>query len=350
MLIYIFLLIYVLFLWLVLKGKGEKRKLAFLISTFSAMFIIQALRAQTVGVDVKEYCNYFYQMHMDVGHKMTHGYVDLEPGYLLINKLVLKVGVFPQLLLAVCSFIILCNVAIFIYKNSDDVYISTFLFLTMNHFFTSMTSIRQYLALSIALHAVTFFRKRKPILLLVALGIAASFHKSVLIFGIMLILLYYLKPERKSCILVIAGCIGCFSMIQVIFPLLIRLVPKYLYLLKNTDGVGIGKLRLLYIILEIIIIIYILVAKRRYQDITFLSVNMLMVGILIGLLQRSIPHIWRMGYYFDFFLVMIIPQIIRKLSNKRQILNSVVIVAGSMLYIYLLITDGAEVVPYAVFR
>lgn len=354
--IYILLYLYIILLSAVFyntaaTSMGKKLFLGF---AFIPMFLIQALRGYTIGVDTEGYINHYHIIGNMGWNSLDFTYNGFEPGYILLNKVVAFLsGNSATIFLTVVSGIIMVGFSIFIYYNSSNVMLSTMLFLALNHFFTSMVSLRQYIAIAILINSFYFFRKRRLGMMLLLCATSFLFHKSSIIFSALILGLYFIKLTRYKILLLIGieltGAV-CFPSL---LALALRILPKYNYyfiFIQNfMESMGIGKIRIIYLFLEIALIGIILVVKKYgNRDFYALAIITSVAAVSI-LLQGKIPLLWRLAYYFEVYLIIFIPNIFYKKTSNSYLYKISILFAITIFYAYLLWTNAAEIVPYRTF-
>lgn len=316
---------------------------------FSCMFLIATLRAETVAADTSAYISIFRNIR-STPWKLLGDIFQYEKGYVVLNKIV-SVLFSERVLLMLVSGVIYFGCAFVFLKESKNVYLSTILFMGFNHFFTSMSSLRQYIALIFLLLAYISFYNRRTIKSFFFMFLAFEFHQTSIIFSLCIIALMILGTCKKSLcgILLLESIIIFFY--RPILLIFVKIFPKYSYYLTPymfDNETGIGEIRLCFIILEILLIVLVLIKKElRTKKNIILSV-LLSCGVSIGILQKNIPYIWRLTIYFDFILLLLIPEIIEGSKKHKIILYSIVNVLSISYFIYLL-HNNLGVIPYKIY-
>lgn len=353
MLPYLVLWIWVLVIgaWQLNKKEGDSRKKRFLVFSFFGMFLLQACRSIYVGADGLVYRSWFLiikNMRWDMLSQFQYG--DVEDGWLWLNKSVSALGGSYQALLVVVSLIILVNVAIFIYYNSKDVLLSVTLFMGLGHFLTSMSSLRQYMAMGFVLNVYTAMSRKKRILALVLAVIAMLFHSSSLIISAFIIILMSIKIRDKNRSLFFGGLIaiggiGTFIAVNnmgLIYSFVQRYFSKYLYYVGiEMQNSGRGWLDIIYLVIDILLILFIILKGRK--DYALLHEGLfIMIAASIIVLQKYIDHLWRLGFYFNIFMILVVPHIYAqyiKENNGKYITKGIIIFCAISIYIYILLTS-----------
>lgn len=360
---------------------------------FTVLTLVAALRVD-VGND---YGNYVVTAH----EIFQRGYVVTEPGFNLVVRVLYTLSGKEDhiLMFAVFGAAI---VAIFLKSMldlSDSFFMSVCLFMTLGVYFRSFNTVRYYLVLAVTLYSLKYvvvIRKwvcdrsvanvgpagvtaagisaadknnvgdyspvidivgRKELLqaickFLILIGVAATFHKSVLIviplYGLCII------PWKKWTVAVLAimGAISLFLHNQ-IFELALKLYPSY----RNTIYIETE-----HTILEnwqviarcvLVIVLAIYCGREALKDCEdnklYLQMNIL--AVIIYVCGYYLPLITRVGYYLITSQLILIPNIIMSVSDKIKRRRIIAIVAVLVLcyFAYFLLTAGkvgVHVLPY----
>lgn len=106
----------------------------------------------------------------------------IEPGYYVLDQVVVGVGGGPELVYALASAIFLGFTYRFIIEQSPKIPLSLILLFLSDIFMFSLSGIRQAVATAIAFYALKYVTRRQVLPFLAYMALAASFHVSVLIF------------------------------------------------------------------------------------------------------------------------------------------------------------------------
>ena len=129
-----------------------------------------------------------------------------EQGYALLNVLVGYISANRYIFLLIISIITFASLFHHIKNYTKYPHLSFFILFCLFYFFT-FTYLRQVLAACISWYSIPFAVKRKPIQFFLIVALAASFHNSALLFG----LIYFISNKR-------------FSKQQIIFSLIASLL------------------------------------------------------------------------------------------------------------------------------
>lgn len=350
MTIYIVLIILIILINLIIGQENKKRKKLSVVLTFLLIFLIQALRDKTVGVDLLPYENFFNIISRHtIKENITNNYVSLEIGYIIFNNLILLFTKDFQWFIIITSFIINAIMAWFIYKYSKNVLSTILLYIGLGLFIFSFSGIRQMLAISVCLIAFDFLRKRKYIPWLVCIVIAFSFHKSALVMILSLPLSFIkIKPKHLSIILPIMAIISIWGKSVAIFVVQ-RFLPSYSEYISGSSTFG-----MLGIFLAITYCLC-LVASYRDEDnnIVHLVRNLALAAAFMQLFGNISPVTGRITFYFVPFLSILIPYSVSKVSSDKKTRDIINLIYCSFtlfaLFVPSMLSGYLNLVPYKFF-
>ncbi len=169
-----------------------KNKLFFVCLASLQLFLILALRANDLGPDLTAYQEMYYyigslswdnlcsRLHFFSTAELAIG-MGIESGYVLFNWLVYSLGFSYHGFLVICALITIAPVGWFIKKYSKNPSLSFLVYVSTNLFFYNFGILRQSLAISILLCAVTFILKRQLLVSLLFVLLAFTFHRAAIL-------------------------------------------------------------------------------------------------------------------------------------------------------------------------
>ena len=315
------------------------------------------MRGENVGWDTSEYINIY--------NLTANGIIlpRIEPLYVLLMQLCLKLSSNSQVLFAVSSAIVYTGIGFFILNNMPDgesAFWPVFLFIVLGELFNTMNLLRQSLAIAFGCNIYTILNRRgvnwKTIAVSVVLTyISFEFHRTGILCAL-IIIPFLVRINRKLVCVFFAAAIGTF----LLYPVLIRIVlifyPSYGWYLQSMWGsAATPRFYLIIAAIELLItgltIAYIDHQcngnQRLYRLLVFA-----MYSFALILLQFRIFLAVRIGYYFELFLILLIPEFIHRLSDLRTNIMAKM-TAFSMGWIYFLYilsgTHSKGCVPYLFF-
>lgn len=223
-----------------------------------------------------------------------------------------------------------------VYDLSEWAWLSLFLLLANGFYFSSFTSVRYYLALSVALFALKYVIYDKPVKFTVAILLAAVlFHKSVLI---VLVLYYVAKIDFKKWMIPIIGVL-CASML--VFREFFRKVVFVFYPYYENSYLDDYKISYVNILKAAAVLILCLIyykpaIKGNVKNKILFNLNI--IALIVFTCLWYIPETSRIGYYFSATNIFLIPAVLKRIENKaqRRFFTAVVTAAYAVYFILFL--------------
>lgn len=330
----------------------NKKRLVVLVAT--QIFLILALRADTLGVDLENYKQY-YEFYRTLpfseiirGFRLVGGSTHdfgVESGYVLFNWLIGKTGASFHTFLVVYAAIVVGSVSLFIYRYCENPALGFATFISLGAFVSFFGILRQSLGLAILLMAIPSLVRRKFWRYLFWVILAGLFHQSLFI----AILLYFfakLKANRALYVSVI-----CASLIiplltpviynKVIFPLLEKLGRYYFITEFEWNN--------MFAVMLALALIFMLFFKNSEQEDNSLQCAFLM-ALPLQALAFHIPIFSRLANaVFLNFSCAVLPNMLSRICGKNQRFqaNTVAYIGLFAFYAYTMI--DSVLVPYLPF-
>ena len=217
----------------------NRKWLIFLIST--QMFLILALRAETIGVDLDNYSTYFY-------YYQNYSFLDIlksfrfikssaipwghESGFVLLSWFVGKLGLEFHALMVVVAAISIAGIGSFVYRYAEDVTLSYMCVVALGVFNTLFGILRQSCGLAIFFAALPALKRRNAKIYFSCVIAATLFH---VVFLTMIPLWFLAKIKmNRSWAAIVAG--GSMAM-TLVFPILLKFILDP-FLVKLGRGYG----------------------------------------------------------------------------------------------------------------
>lgn len=362
-------------------NRNNFRKKQFVFVVFGIMTLISALRASTIGIDLDLHYAKNYELISSVNWSDIPIFATLkqyELGYCYFTKLLTYISSNVQFYIIITSIIIYGLHGYFFYKKSEDVILSSSLFMFFCLFYMYMNIIRQAVAVSILLLAYLIFSESKKkvhnyVVFVLLVILASVFHSSAI-----LCLVYLLFDKLKFTKIHMLLGIVVTALIYVGYSSVYKLVLSILggndkyssYLDSEKYGVGhMNSQSIYYVIITLgafLLGYYILVwkdktshklfAKQEYKVKSNESFMLYMsfIAFACRLLIFKMSIISRFTFYFIPFVLILYPYAISKFKRRsnRIILN--LTVYGVCLFYFMWVTlSNADtlygVVPYEFF-
>lgn len=278
-------------------------------SIFFLLFAVSACRI-AVGNDYWVYRSDFLLIQQN-------RHVSFEPGFVLVVKLLQSMLDFDQYL-PIFGFFSFFTVLFFVrglYDQSEQFCYSLYLLLTAGYYFSSLNSVRYYLVLSIAMFSVKYVLTDEWLKFVLWIGLAACFHKSVLV----VIPLYFLASRNWKKWHMLLLLLGCASL--VVFQDLYRKIIFYFYPFYEGSMFDTGETSLTNVARCAAVFIFSLIYyKSTIQDDKknkfYFYCNL--GALVLYVFGSFIPEISRIGYYLNITNIFLIPGIIVKIEDKKQ--------------------------------
>lgn len=358
MTVHIALLIYTSFVGAFIYRKRpytKDKKKSFLFLTFLAIWLIQALRGESVGLDTDQYTLAFI--------RVRYGRYSGRWEFLfsLLMKILSKSFESPQILFIISSFLIISGIFIFIYYNVDDwktAFWPVFLFIVLTQYFSTMNLIRQSLAMAVGCNVYTVLRrnqsKNRFIISAVLIALATLFHSSGLVCAL-LVLPFVITIKRKTIVVGTFVTLGILNLFPYVLRGFLMILPRYSrYIGGRLDTAGSSGVYNLIGLIEFLIIVFCLLCfdpeKEENKEVYRLSFVILFSLALI-IMQRRISLAMRLGYYFELFLILLIPEFVQRWNVRLRLpLKMGIYLLGWAYFIYQMTVSSARgCVPYVFF-
>lgn len=312
---------------------------------FVLLFAVSSLRLN-VGND---YLNYVELMHL----AYSRAYVPTEVGFNVLARVIYFLCGFENyvLIFAIFAFATIYFFMKAMYEQSKWFTMSIVMFMLLGYYFQSLSTVRYYLALSIALYSVKYVINRDwPRFVLVTL-MGSLFHKSLL-----LILLLYIVAQLnwKRWMYVGLGILGvsCLFLKDYYLKIIIMLYPSY----KDTEylegGTSIVNIVRCVVILALSLWLYKDAIRDSRRNRFYFICNIM--ALVLYVFGSFIPVISRVGYYMTVTHLLFVPSLIMEIKDdtRKKALTACTIIACVMyfaLYMRGAANDGIRILPYQTF-
>ncbi len=335
---YVFMMVFwlVIYYYLLYQTKGisenriETRKKFFVFFAGLALLVIMGLRHEYVGVDTSTYLQLFHMSDLYEWKELFTiskgtSFMDLldeERGFWLVCKVLRTLHVSDQMFLFLYAMAVTCMVSSCIKKYSKNPFWGFYLMATLGFFTMGMSGIRQTLAACILLYGIDCMIQRKPIKYILLVLLATSFHQS----AIFCIIFYFFRNVRinKANGLILA----ILSVTSILLRSFFTSILNYFIPQKFENLYGLNNTR--YIVNPMVIAVAVLIplfclffwekskTKTEFQkqvcSICFLGS---FCNVVITALSISSLMIGRMSYYFVFYNVILLGNIISDIEDRN---------------------------------
>lgn len=323
--IYLFLFLADTLCVMVFKNDKEKQKKMYCFIAFMLIFLLFALRHQSMGIDL----GYF-------GHKMGYlssfdelntyswkeifemeSWLNYEKGYIVLNKLIGSIYNNRQFFLGAIAFISLVPVFLYIRKKSTLPFLSVVIYMGLPVFMMQFSGLRQNIAIAITVFSMRYVEEKKIIPFILAIWIATFFHKTAIIF-LVAYPMYYIRLNDLWKLLCTLFIPFVYFLRQPLFEILSRLFKEEAAV-KDT-----GALTLFLVFIAVYI--YLIFFNKKSDKNQNGMINLFYLACLCQAFGGVYDTAMRVGYYFMPYLAIAIPNTITKNKDRQEYQTNYILV------------------------
>ena len=266
----------------------------------------------------------YRKMYQEIGSNVDmifNNKYSIEIGFSALLFLMNKISSDSQLLLIITSVIINALNIKTIYKYSEDVTLSLFLYFALIYMGT-MNGIRQSLAASVFILAFPWIEKRKTIRIIILIIILSTIHQTILI----LIPYYFLVRGKKLNIgilsLLVLAIVSLFATTQVYDFIKILLFKSEYSSYLDIQNNGMGAIRLMVEMVPCVLsLLYYKLIKSKKQNIKKnieILTNFSFVNLANYIFAIKMVFFARISIYLSIFNIILIPILINRIFVKKD--------------------------------
>lgn len=329
---------------IVKKGNAKKQNdIQHLIILAMALILMIGLRAQSIGMDTSQYA-YIWDYGIKAGN---YGYISTEAeyGYYILQTFC-KQFMDYQFFLLVIATISIVPISWCIYKYSNKWPLSLLIFYASIPFHTlEFAAARQCIAFTGIIIAYHFLMNRELKKYLVAIGISCLFHQSAIVF-LPCYWLYDVRINKKMILLWGSFLSMSFWLANTIFSFL----NSFSRIDYSDSDIAVGGNRLFMVTL--LFVLFGFIGKDKINENMGIKLPFLIysIGPLLWPVLNGNPALYRLQYYFDFFLCLYVPNLLYVLPKgnkaKYMLLGLTIFVS---LYVVLYLRTSEAYYPYKFF-
>ena len=353
--IYISILVFIIVLQIILKKTKLANIRALFVGIVSLVLILfSALRSVDVGQDTSVYVERFKIISESSWKQLVDlkDVVDFEIGYIIFNKVISIISANEHIFLLIVSSIIIVSTSLYVYRKSDIVWLSLFLFVALGFFGETMNIMRQMIAIAILLPSIKFIEERNIFKFTILVAIASLFHLTAFSF-LIIYPMSLIKINKKYYIGIVVSIALLYVYADAIIFWSMKLLGYQDYLVNIGEGSGLGMISMLIFFLVLGLYYRQNLSNSELSDTNIKSydvyINILVVAIFINTIAIHFALAGRVMVYFTFHNIILLPKIIKTIDNKWQkvIVSGVIILGITYYFVFkLLVDDGSGVVPY----
>lgn len=327
----------------ILPIKKEKRNNIFINISFVVLFIVLIIREPYS--DMIEYIKFFKNINIFSMSQILNSKWEIL--YVALNVFIKLFTNNDRIFIIILAIIGLIGPYFFIKRYSKNYLFSVILFIILGIYHFDFYVIRQSITISILLLSIKYIEQKKLLKFLIMVLIATGFHTSALVF-IIAYPICNIKVNVKWILVCSAIALTTFLASTKIINLIYSYSAYGTYMnMKNvSDGRGL-LLVLIVIFIAMFIINYFnnkthikstnkMFIQREAEDTNSIFFNMTMMGILFQFLSLSQGVIVRLAIYFIIGNIILIPNVICEVKDKKyKLFYCVIVLLCSLIYMYI---------------
>lgn len=350
MFIYVILFVYLLFVALSFR-KNPKVTVIFMIIP---LVLLTALRNIELGVsDTKgTYLTIFNNLlYMNFSQIFAWRGID-ELFFFILYKIITLIRYNYQFVLFALCLPYFIAIARYIYKYSNNVFVSIIVFIGMYYLF-SFYLIKQCIAMGILIISYDYIVKRTPLKFILCVLLATMVHKMSLVFLIAYPFANKVKFSYKNYIYILVCFIVARVLPNIIYTLiglldytgtLIRYIGHGIYTTGESTNMIFGFL------INLIILIYChMFCNDKNDNTTNLDFNLMTLGCIFYSFSFIVVEFYRVSAFFSIFAIKRISNLNSSLSGKNKLLLNLGVCLVFILYFFFVSSYNYNANPYLFF-
>ena len=267
--------------------------------------LLLGLRMPSVGVDTARYVYIFQHFNFKD--------FDYEYGYMILNYLLSSFTDNERVFLLTTALLSIVPVGIMIYKYSEKPFLSWFVYICMFYYSFNFSGIRQSLAASFLVMAFMLIVNKHPVWASVFVVVASSFHTSALIFLIAVFLRNH-KWKKIDILIVLFSYVFIFIFRVPLFNLITSIFYEE-YQAVETDAYT-----WMFVHILLLVLLYYLKSFLDDDKIVDFALTLFTVGCSFMLLTSVGTNVLRVANYFNVFIVLLIPNLMKIFDAKSRLI------------------------------
>ena len=280
---------------------------------FAFLTVLVMLRHRNVGNDTNNYI-YLFEKFANMGwSRLTKDFTEI--GYKLFNKLLSLISKEPRFFLAMIGFAVSAMIYPTYRRLCVDPPLTIVLFCVMSIFPMMLSGIRQMMAIGFGMIAYAFVRRRKPILFLLMVAAAMSFHTSAFML-LFMYPLFHARINKKWAFFSIPALVIAFVFNRQIFGLLGALLQSFTKYEATLTATGAYSMLILFA--SFVVFSFVIPDDALLDDETIGLRNFLLLSLVLQMFAPLNFLAMRMNYYYIAFIPLLLPRIIACASVRYR--------------------------------
>ena len=324
------------------------------IGLFSLFVLLTGISAIRLNVG-NDYSNYVEFMH----RTYSNAIVPTEPGFNYLTKLIYTLSGFENY---VAVFAVFAAATVFfflaaIYRQTEDFFLSFMMFMLLGYYFQSISTVRYYLAMGVALYSIRFCLNRDWPRFIILILCGALFHKSLLVV-LVLYPLAAMKWKRWMQGVLAILCFSCIFLKDIYLKIALRLYPSYEgteYLSGGTSAISIIRC-VTVLAFAAFVLGKDIIREKKMSFYFYANLGALLMYVFCSFL----PTISRIAYYFTVTQILYVPALLQwllkeedykryKAGRVMQVVTIMCCVLYFAKYMRGAAGDGVRILPYETF-
>ncbi len=303
------LLLFIIFLYLItsqFKSKAKGRHVFFVI-TCLLVILFQGFRSFNVGTDLASYLPSFQRMGQSDFTNLT--YLNYEAGYVVLNKILFRIGLDTRGFLIAISAIIQVPIFYTISRYSENPLLSVLWYFSFGNFLMTFSGLRQSIAMALCFAGYVFIKNKNVFLYLLIILFASTFHTSAL-FCLLLYPLYFVNFDKKKICLALALFVLVYLFRAPIFAFLSSL---YYGEAKSTTTTG------AFTMFAFFTLMYLFSFYKKEEDTDYIGLrNILLLLTIIYSFASMHDYVARIGYPLSLYMTIYVPNLVSSYKIKPK--------------------------------
>ena len=253
-----------------------------------------------------------------------------ELGWGVFSALVWQCVPDAKALVMATSFVLTVSCAMFAWRHSCNMALTMFLFVVTGIWGLSFYVLRQSMALAILLFSVCFVERRRPVVFLLLVFLAAQFHQTAYVF----LLIYPLSFFRRAGVYHLVAIMGG-AMFFLLGPQIVNFIMAFSRIDYGASEIS-GQW---YLIMLIVMQAFVALCSKRERD--SVANHMVEAGSVFQVLALNFSLLNRMVQYFSAGLMVAIPAALSEISDRQTRFFFTSIVVALFLLYYFFVLDCA---------
>jgi|SRR5690606_794131 len=300
----------------------RRHQLLYLISSLVILFILSGYRHVNIGTDTLNYEQFFTYI------KAGGGYLTKEPGWMLLNRMIIALSGDFQTLLIATALLVLMPIFYIARRYSVNPMLTIFLYYAFYFYLQSFNVMRQSIAVAFVLLGLVFLMKERKIIFFILVAIASSFHISALL-CFPLVFVNRIPNMASVMYLTLVGISMFIGLL--LMPVLLNALTSIIGYSQHTDGT-IGNMlgNGLYLVILNSFFAFLLFTSKDKQGVLF---KLFFVFIIIANLAARIPLGYRLIMCFSIIQVLFLPYYVYNNKIDKNIGFFVVVIYAYVSFI-----------------